>query len=145
MDYEKIINELEDECLLYIDDLSKKMSQDDQINYEDILYRLSYIVEFRMNYEQYTSFVKDNVYNILSEIRFRTNDTLIKEEINRLITILNKTGTDNAGKYLKYQYFSRFGKFYEQNICYNMENNIPLQQFLHGYAKKDLHFIQNLL
>ena len=137
-----MIYDLENQYLLYDSDFYKKLEHDKTINLKGVLYRLSYIIEFLVNNRQCTDLSRKNLYNILSVIRFGTDDINLKEEVNRLITILNKSDTCYYNNYIVAQYFLHFDGF----LCpLDNVNASYLEHFIFQFLKGDLHFAKSLI
>ena len=100
MNLDRIIEEFEAEHLLYTKEYYKELDQDEHADVEQILCKIGKKIESNEKTQIYNDQIRNNLYNILSVIRNKTEDIKIKEEVNRLITILNKTDKYNADEYM---------------------------------------------
>lgn len=146
MNLDRIIEEFEAEHLLYTKEYYKELDQDEHADVEQILCKIGKKIEYNEKTQIYNDQIRNNLYNILSVIRNKTEDIKIKEEVNRLITILNKTDKYNADEYMYAQIFNRFKYFDKKGFTLiNSENISGMEDEMYKYYEGDLSLVNSLI
>lgn len=146
MTLDKIYDEFYIRHVIYKKDYYKEIEHNDDINLEEILSEIGKKIEYNAEAQIYTDQVRTNIYNILSVIRNKALDIEMKEEVNRLITILNKTDKTNAKRDLYEQIYWRFSYFDKrifQEITF--ENVLDYEGEINDFCAYDFPFLDSLI
>lgn len=122
-----------------------KMVGDEEL--EPVMEILKLQIEDNYKNEIYSNIVKENIYELLLIIKYRTNDERMKQEINILEDILLDTKNTNVGKFLYKNFYLLFNGLADNFLLHRLteQNILKLENIINTSIVNDFPFIKSLL